>query len=566
MTRLCPFCSESFSTDLTKLFTAGKVITVRLISVDRANSRILASVRQVDNPSTANARVQNSSAEIDSIDIGTILSGTISAVHDTNIVLSLVPSGVKALISFPTLARHRALSVEDLRLTLEKGQTLEDLVVVSKNADKGFVIVGLVPSSSSKSSATAGSSISSSSTTGITISNLSTGTVYTGKIHSKIPTGLLVQISKTVRGRVALTEMGDDFEQVSKTLASEFAPGRQVRCVVLSKDEDNRRVDLSLRASRAAAVEEEGKAVDVKDRPIDKIDDVPKVGSVVRGFVKNVANHGLFVQLGAEITARVQIKELFDEYVKDWKPRFSIGQVVEGKVLAVNKVTSQVEMTLRKSANVKENQQSSISHSDLEKGAVMAGVVRRIEPYGVFVKLAGTNIQGLCHKTKVTDDEGSDWKESVKEGQAVKVVIMEVNVDKKKVSLGLKRSLFPEDYEGSSDDDDDEDEDEDDEQEEEEEEDEEDDEMADEGEFDSDEGEDIDIAALLKAQGGDGDDSDAEMDDDEEPSVRTVLPLRRLDSVLTRLLLRTGACRVDKQTTCGQRCPSRRLGRVQLGR
>ena len=163
MTRLCPFCSESFSTDLTKLFTAGKVITVRLISVDRANSRILASVRQVDNPSTANARVQNSSAEIDSIDIGTILSGTISAVHDTNIVLSLVPSGVKALISFPTLARHRALSVEDLRLTLEKGQTLEDLVVVSKNADKGFVIVGLVPSSSSKasaSSATAAGSMS----------------------------------------------------------------------------------------------------------------------------------------------------------------------------------------------------------------------------------------------------------------------------------------------------------------------------------------------------------------------------------------------------------------------
>lgn len=298
--------SESFSTDLTRLFAVGKVITVRLINVDRSNSRIIASVRQVDNPSTSNSKVQNSSAEIDSIDIGTIVSGTISALHETNIVLSLVPSGVKALISFPTLARHRSLSADDLRLTLEKGQTLEDLVVVSKNADKGFVIVGLVPSKS-KAAASNSTSASSISSTGITISNLETSTVYTGKIHSKIPTGLLVQISKTVRGRVALTEMGDDFERLSKSLANDFAPGRQVRCVVLAKDEDNRRIDLSLRESRVAAVE--GKDMsDVKDKAIDKIDDVPKVGSTVRGFVKNIANHGLFVALGSEITARVQIK------------------------------------------------------------------------------------------------------------------------------------------------------------------------------------------------------------------------------------------------------------------
>ncbi|GAA5993423.1 hypothetical protein JCM5350_006876 [Sporobolomyces pararoseus] len=502
--------AESFSTDLTRLFTVGKVITVRLINVDRATSRIIASVRQVDNPSTQNAQVQNSSAEIDSIDIGTILSGTISALHDTNIVLSLVPSGVKALISFPTLARHRSLSVDDLRLTLEKGQTIEDLVVVSKNADKGFVIVGLVPSKTQNSASDSTATTSSISSTGITISNLSTSTVYTGKIHSKIPTGLLVQISKTVRGRVALTEMGDDFEQVSKALASEFAPGRQVRCVVLSKDEETRRIDLSLRSSRAAAVE--GKPVeDVKDRPIDKIDDVPKVGSTVRGFVKNVANHGLFVALGSEITARVQIKELFDEYVKDWKPRFSVGQVVEGKILAINKVTSQVELTLRKSANVKETQ-SSITHADLKKGSVIEGVIRKIEHYGVFVKINGSNIQGLCHKTKVTDEEGADWKESVKEGQAVKAVIMDVNLETKKVSLGLKRSLFPEDYEGSSDGEELSDEDE---EEEDDAEDDEDEEMDGEGEVDSDEGDEIDLAALLKAQGGDESDSDAEMEDEE---------------------------------------------------
>lgn len=119
---------------------------------------------------------------------------------------------------------------------------------------------------------------------------------------------------------------------------------------------------------------------------------------------------------------------------------------------------------------------------------------------------------------QITDEEGADWKELVKEGQQVKAVIMDVNLESKKVSLGLKRSLFPEDYEGSSDgedlsDDDDEDE---------EENEEDDQEMEGEGEgADSDEGEEIDLSALLQSQGAD-DDSDVEMDgddDDEEPSV-----------------------------------------------
>lgn len=209
------------------------------------------------------------------------------------------------------------------------------------------------------------------------------------------------------------------------------------------------------------------------------------------------------------------MQELFDEYVKEWKPRFSIGQVVEGKILSINKVTSQVELTLRKSAKVKETQ-SSMTHADLKKGSVVPGVVRKIEPYGVFIRIDGSNIQGLCHKTKVTDEEGADWKEHVKEGQQVKALIMDVNLDTKKVSLGLKRSLFPEDFEGSSDG---EDESDDNEEEEDEEEEGEDEEMDGEGE-DSDEGEELDLAALLQAQGAE-DDSDAEMDDDEEdePSV-----------------------------------------------
>jgi rRNA biogenesis protein RRP5 len=197
-------------------------------------------------------------------------------------------------MSYSTLARHRKVTVEVLRAELAKGQELEDLVVVSKNADKGFVIVGLVPSKATKSSTSAPEPAAS----GITFDNLVAGQVAAGRICGKVPTGLLVQLSKTIRGRVARTEVSDDYDLIE---AGSLVIGTNVQCFVISVDKEYNRVDLSLRSSRLS------KDVEVKDVLVKGPEDV-KVGMKVRGFVKNIASQGLFVSLGGEVTARVLIK------------------------------------------------------------------------------------------------------------------------------------------------------------------------------------------------------------------------------------------------------------------
>lgn len=316
--------------DLGRLFTLGKVIPVRIISVDSNTGRIVASARQAGAPSASTLSAASSSASIESLDIGTVTSATISALHETNLVLSLIPSGVKALLAYPTLARHRAVSVADLKSSLSKGQTLEDLVVVSKNVDKGFVIVGLIPSKAANPS-NAGPSTTSSA---VTFDALEVGSLYPGRVTSRLPSGVvLVQLAGSknaaLRGRVSLTELSDDFDA---DLSAVFPVGATVQAVVLAKDDNQRRLDLSLRASRMRQAQGLD-AGDVKDPVVSGLDGLAP-GAKVRGFVKNIANAGLFVELGADVTARVQIKELFDEYVKEWKPRFQVGQLVEGKILA----------------------------------------------------------------------------------------------------------------------------------------------------------------------------------------------------------------------------------------
>lgn len=56
-------------------------------------------------------------------------------------------------------------------------------------------------------------------------------------------------------------------------------------------------------------------------------------GMEVRGFVRNVAEGGLFVDLGANLTARVKIKEIEDGFTKDWKKGWKKEMLVKGKVL-----------------------------------------------------------------------------------------------------------------------------------------------------------------------------------------------------------------------------------------
>lgn len=131
----------------------------------------------------------------------------------------------------------------------------------------------------------------------------------------------------------------------------------------------------------------------------------------------------------------------------------------------VDKVQGQVEMSLRKNAEVKA---STLDFGDLEKGKVVKGVVKRVEAYGAFIRIEGSSINGLCHKTKVstgstggneatmliwrlasqvTDNDAIKWTDCVREGQTVRAVVMDVNKATRKVSLGLKRSLFPDDAE-----------------------------------------------------------------------------------------------------------------------
>ncbi|SCZ99428.1 BZ3500_MvSof-1268-A1-R1_Chr7-2g09528 [Microbotryum saponariae] len=436
--------AEEYTSNLGKIFEVGKVVEVKIIRLDPSAKKITVSYRQARGHLVVKDRepVASSSTAglVDGVKIGDLTRGEIAQIHETNVVLRLRPSNVKALISFATLSRHRAVSVQELRQDLAIGDVLDDLVVVSRNLDKDLVIVGLVPSKPKKAQdATTGSRP-------CTFESVKPGQVVQGKVSGVVPSGLLVQLSRNLRGRVPRTEICDDFDRCG---SSEYDLGATVQCAVLSVDDDRRRVALSLRESRHSA------GAQATDPAIEELGDL-KVGQTIRGFVKNIASQGLFVSLSDTITARVLIKELFDEFIKDWQAKFVVGQLVTGKIMSVDLVNGQVEMSFKSKSTTSPATGRDVS--GLKKGQLVTGVVKRVEPYGAFIRLEGSGITGLCHKSKVTDDDKKAWNECVKEGDMVHAVVLDVNQDTKKVSLGLKSSLIEESWLKTATDEDDEDE------------------------------------------------------------------------------------------------------------
>ncbi|QRV97232.1 rRNA biogenesis protein RRP5 [Ceratobasidium sp. AG-Ba] len=409
------------------LFTIGQVVKSRITAVDQDAHKITASIRQA-------APSFQAPVDVSGIQTGNAVSGVVTAVHDDNVVLRLDdPEGATALISLSNLANARETTVPQLRTSIEKGERVEDATVISVNADKALVIVSAAkPKSKTKSGI---ASV-------LKINVLTEGQVVSGRVGATMANGTGVRLSKHIVGRLHPTDLSDDF---TSPHAAPPPEGKVLDVAIVRVDKDLKRVDVSLRKSRLEP--EAGHAV--ADREIGSVGDL-KIGETVRGFVKSVMQHGVFVSIGRDVTARVQIKELFDEYVKDWQSRFSVGQVVSARVLSASEESNQVELTMR-SGEISKLLKHTLSLSDFKVGQKVEGRVKSVTDFGMFIEIAGTKISGLCHKSEISDNKKANVSEALKsfrEDDIVKAVILSIDTSKRKISFGIKPSYFAdEDFE-----------------------------------------------------------------------------------------------------------------------
>jgi len=155
---------------------------------------------------------------------------------------------------------------------------------------------------------------------------------------------------------------------------------------------------------------------------------------VIEGFVKRRTKGGLIVDVfGIEAFlpgSQIDVKPIrdFDIYV---------NKSIEVKVVKINNTNDNVVVSHKVLIEKDLEQQKAVILNNLEKGQVLEGVIKNMTNFGVFIDLGG--VDGLLHITDISWGRVSHPEELLKLDQTVKIVVLDFDGDKKRISLGMKQ-------------------------------------------------------------------------------------------------------------------------------
>ncbi|VTR92672.1 30s ribosomal protein s1 : 30S ribosomal protein S1 OS=Isosphaera pallida (strain ATCC 43644 / DSM 9630 / IS1B) GN=Isop_1182 PE=3 SV=1: S1: S1: S1: S1: S1: S1 [Gemmata massiliana] len=243
------------------------------------------------------------------------------------------------------------------------------------------------------------------------------GDVVAGKVLKKIKGGLLVNIGVNVflpASQVDIRRPQSIDEYIDRT----------IECVILKIDEQRRNIVVS----RRKLIEDRRKIQ--KDKLLGELE----IGQIRTGVVKNIAEFGAFVDLGG-IDGLLHITDMGWHRVTNPRDVVQIDQSLEVYILHIDREKEKIALSLKhKTPSPWQNIEAKYPINSRHNGEVV-----NIMPYGAFVKLE-PGIEGLVHISEMSWVKRiADPKELVQIGDKVEVQVLNINHDKKEISLGMKQ-------------------------------------------------------------------------------------------------------------------------------
>ena len=248
---------------------------------------------------------------------------------------------------------------------------------------------------------------------------LETGEFVTGRIHNRVKGGFAVEVD----------------------VVKAFLPGAlvDVRPVKEAPDNENTVQDFkvikldykrnNVVLSRKAVLEKNNS--EVKVELLKNLDE----GQIVKGVVKNITDYGAFVDLGG-LDGLLHITDISWSRVTNPSEHLNLGEEIDVKVLSFDKEKLRVSLGIKQiHKDPWENVESNYS-----VGGIYEAEVSNITDYGCFAQLE-EGIEGLIHLSEL------DWTSKnihpskvVEMDEKIKVMILEIDHDKRRISLGLKQT------------------------------------------------------------------------------------------------------------------------------
>jgi small subunit ribosomal protein S1 len=196
----------------------------------------------------------------------------------------------------------------------------------------------------------------------------------------------------------------------------------EITCVVIGVDKANEKISLGLKQRTPS--------------PWDNVEERYAVGARIKGKVVNIMNYGVFVRLEDGIEGLVHISEM------SWTKRLNhpsemanLGDEVEVMILNVNKEKQEISLGLKQT----ETNPWSVAAQKYPQGTMVTATVRGVTNYGAFVEVE-EGIDGMIHISDLSwTRKFSHPNEALQKGDKVKCVVLDIDPDKQRVSLGVKQ-------------------------------------------------------------------------------------------------------------------------------
>ncbi len=247
------------------------------------------------------------------------------------------------------------------------------------------------------------------------------GKVYRGAVMNITSFGAFIELEEGIDGLLHISELS--WTKRIKHPKEVLKNGEQVEVMLLDYDLQKKTVSLGLRQ--------------ILPNPWDDIDVRYPVNSKIKGKVVRITKFGAFIELDEGIDGLLHVEDMsWAKQVKEPSYLYKKNQIVDALVLSIDKENKKMKLGVKQ---LQKNPWTTLKAKH-PKGSIVTGTVTSIVDFGVFVKV-DEDIEGLIHISQLSNERVDDPASLFKIGDEIKAAIIEIDENKRKVTLSIREYL-----------------------------------------------------------------------------------------------------------------------------
>ena len=244
------------------------------------------------------------------------------------------------------------------------------------------------------------------------------GMITTGEVIMLAQDGIIVDVGAKIEGLLPYNQLFE-FDTDATEAAKYFQPGDEIQVYVVRSDIPNNAIILSKKRAD-------------QERAWNLLQEIFEAEKPVEVEIVEKVKGGLVANLG--IRAFLPASQVDVRRVNDLDP--FVGQRMRVRIIELNRRRNRVIISRRAILEEEIKEQKAETLKKLEPGARLDGEIVEITDFGAFVNLGG--VDGLVHRSELTHGRFNHPRDVVKVGEAVKVEILDMDLERERINLSMK--------------------------------------------------------------------------------------------------------------------------------